>query len=127
LIDNLLLNGEKLKGEQQDLQDNINSLSDYLSQLKTDKDGLDDAFKTIEEDYKVRTLSYESKLRSLEVQCNAQAYEIVEENASNNKIRDNLANMKKALDERDMNLRIREQKVSQSESTILRNSNLLNL
>lgn len=41
--------------------------------------------------------------------------------------RGDLAIWEKALEERDLNLRIREEKVNQSESKIIRNSNLMNI
>jgi len=127
IIDNLLSDEERLKTERQRLSDEIAALKTDISNLKTDKTTLESDFNTTKQDYDKQIVLLEDKLRRLGAQCNAQAQKIIEESTDNDKIRDNLANMQKALDERDRNIRIREQKVTQSEGTILRNSNLLNL
>jgi len=127
IIDDLLSDEEKLTAERNRLVGEISELKPTINELKDAKKALKDELKTMTDNYESKVSEYEAKLQSLEAQLRSQTQKIIEENADNNKIRENLANMQKSLDERDRNIRIREQKVTQSEGTILRNSNLLNL
>jgi len=79
------------------------------------------------EKYDAIITELESKLSRLTSMSNEMSKKIIEEQDSNRKVSENLADWQRKLDEQDRNLRIREQKANQSEQTIIRNHNLLNL
>lgn len=101
------------KQESEDLERKITDNQATLTKLKADYEAIKK-----KNDYEI-TLQ-ESKKRALE-------QENIEIQHSQEKIRENLASWQKTLEEKEKNLRIREEKADMQERAIIRNHKLLKL
>lgn len=125
---------ELLTEQQITLELSISEKTTEENRLKSAILVLQDSFKEwnaltddLEEKYNNATVSKEAEIKLLDAKLLAGRQEIEQYQQEMQTTRISLAERQKQLDERDLNLRIREAKVEQGEDKIIRNSNLLNL
>lgn len=112
-VTNLTENMKALLLEQTRLEDHIQSKSADLN--------------TLNEEFSSKKAEAEKELSILEMKKRDQATEILENRAQDDKVRENLADWQRKLEEKDQNLRIREARNNEKEKSIARNYNLLNI
>lgn len=101
-----------------------------VSELEALQEGVETAtadLQALKGEFAARQTEINREVSILEARKQALAQEIMDNQAQDEKVRDNLAVWSKSLDEKDRNLRIRESKVNEQEKSIARNYNLLNL
>lgn len=114
-------------GRINDLQVEIDNLTivyaDKSKQLELITTQLDE----LETDFVTKKSDLEQSIAILEAKENELAQRILDNNAQDQKVRENLAEWDKKLAAKDKNLRIREMRVETGEAKIVQNANLLNL
>lgn len=116
------------------LKDDISDLNTYKKTLENDIEALEgvkstwtDKMLTLDEEYSTKKQGLESDLANINAKLDEVTVIIEDKIAEDTKTRTDLATWEHALQERDANLRRRENKVSDGENKITRNSNLLKL
>lgn len=137
LISEIKVSQETLGGLRDDETTTKERLSDLANEEITKTDELDtlhgkidQATTTLEKlntEYDTNKGKYEQDIAVLEQKRDALITEITNNQEENDKIRDNLAAWAKTLEDKDENLRIREEKVNMQQKAISRNYGLLNL
>lgn len=108
------------KGHLKDLEESIIKTEERKTQVEFE-------LSTLESDYEVKKTEKELKITQLDSRIVELATTLDERRKEELITRSDLAIMSKALEERDRNLRIREEKVNQGENKLVQNSSLLNL
>lgn len=81
----------------------------------------------LNEDYNAQTEQYTKDLSMLSLKKTDLENEIIQNRAQDDKVRENLADWERKLNEKDANLRVREARANEQEKSIARNYNLLNI
>lgn len=101
--------------------------ADHLVELRKQEQNLSNEIDQLRGDFAAKTEDFTHQLTLLEAKQRDMEQQIIDTRTADDKVRENLASWQKTLDEKDKNLRIRQQKIDQQQTAIARNYNLLNL
>lgn len=103
------------------------SLETEIEEIERKKKQAQRDFKKFDADYEDKRAEKEKKLQILDAKILERSVQIDQDKKSEDTIRSQFARERKALDDRDKNLRLREMKVEMGENKLIQNSDLLNL
>jgi len=118
---------EGLSGQIAELKIQDEQAADHLVELRKQEQALEKQIEELKADFNREKADIEHELTILQAKLSDLQQEILSNRQKDEKVRDNLAQWAKNLEAQDQNIRIREEKLSQQQSAIARNYNLLNL
>ena len=126
-IEGLVQTRQTLESDKSRIEGEIEASKEKQVDLASSIVDLEDEQARFIESYTISKEQMTTELARLELKRDGVAQEILRDQESQRITSEQLASMQMALDKRDENIRIREARVKQQESLIIRNSNLLNL